>query len=87
MKLPVFNNHTCKGIFNTDCGLPEHFCWIPHIILGMLQHRYKWIMYPFVLYQIIQVVCKGELWDDIIDITEFYIGYILGFYLFRKKTK
>ena len=76
LKLPILNNHTSKGLYNMD-WLPEHYAWISHLILGLLSIKYKIITPIFVLYQVSQIVGKGEYWDDVIDILEFYLGRLL----------
>ena len=75
LKLPILNNHKCEGIYNSKGWFPIHYCWIPHLILGLLSIRYVIIIPIFVLYQVSQMITKREYWDDIVDLIEFYIGY------------
>jgi len=74
LKLPILNNHKCEGIYNAKGWFPIHYCWIPHLILGLLSLRYPIIGPIFVLYQLSQMLMKKEVWDDFIDIVEFYLG-------------
>lgn len=74
LKLPIFNNHKCEGIYNAKGWLPIHYCWMPHLIFGLLSIRYVIIIPIFILYQVSQMVIKREYWDDMIDLIEFYIG-------------
>lgn len=78
MKLPVLNNHKTKGIFDIKFNyLPEHYAWITHVILGILSIYYPILMQLFIGYQITQMIMKRKLWDDFIDIVEFFIGRLL----------
>lgn len=75
MKLPILNDHKCKGIYDGNFKLcPNHFCWISHIILGLLSIKFEIIEPLFIIYQISQMIMKRKYWDDLIDIIEFYIG-------------
>ena len=85
MKLPIFNNHTVKGLFGSDFGIPPHYAWISHVIQGILYHKYPIILPVFITYQCIQIIMKREIWEDFVDMVEFYIGYILGFYILNQK--
>lgn len=82
MKLPILNKHKCEGIYDSKIPLcPNHYCWIPHIILGMLSILFPKIVLIFLVYQISQMIKKGEMWDDIVDIMEFNIGMLISFFL------
>ncbi len=72
-KLPILNNHKCKGIYGMKI-LPLHYCWISHIILGLLSIKIPILIPIFIMYQISQMIIKKEAWDDFIDLIEFYIG-------------
>lgn len=75
IKLPIVNNHKCKGLYDKKWGFcPQHYCWIPHIILGILSIKLPLIIPIFITYQISQMIQKMKIWDDFIDILEFYIG-------------
>jgi hypothetical protein len=83
IKLPIFNDHKCKGLYDDDSFCPEHYCWIPHILLGGLSIYMPILTIFFVMYQISQMIIKRELWDDLIDIIEFFIGRIYFIYLLK----
>lgn len=74
LKLPIFNNHKCEGIYNAKGWFPVHYCWIPHLIFGLLSIKYPIIVPIFISYQVSQMIMKKAYWDDFIDIIEFYIG-------------
>ena len=74
IKLPILNNHKCQGIYDAKGWFPIHYCWIPHIILGLLSIKIPILVPIFVMYQISQMIMKKKVWDDLIDIVEFYIG-------------
>lgn len=80
-KLPIFNNHTCEGMYGLQI-FPEHHAYISHLILGVVSILYPSLVYLFVLYQLMQITMKREFWDDTVDIIEFYIGRLFGFYIF-----
>ena len=80
MKLPVLNNHCCEGLYDIKLFFcPRHYCWISHILFGILSLKFAVIMPLFILYQLSQIIKKGEIWEDFIDIIEFMIGrYYIG---------
>lgn len=75
VKLPILNKHTSNGLYNFQ-WLPEHYAWISHLIFGLLSIKYPIISPIFVIYQVSQMIIKKELWDDVVDLLEFYIGRI-----------
>ena len=76
MKLPILNNHKCEGIYKMKL-FGKHYCWIPHVILGMLSLIFPFITYFFIGYQVSQMISKrGEIWEDFIDIVEFFAGRV-----------
>lgn len=88
VKLPILNNHKCEGIYGLKWGFcPRHYCWIPHIILGILSIKIPLILPVFITYQLSQIITKREVWDDFIDIVEFYIGRIYFSILIKKVLK
>ena len=85
MKLPIFNNHRCEGIYDKNFKLcPSHYCWVSHILLGILSIKFDILVVLFVLYQLTQILQKKRMWDDIVDIIEFFIGRYIGNHLNNK---
>ena len=74
IKLPIFNNHKCNGLYECIKILPEHYSWISHLLIGFLSCIFPLLTYLFIVYQVSQMVIKIKFWDDFVDIVEFYIG-------------
>ena len=85
LKFPVFNDHKAEGFYGLRI-LPEHHACIPHLVLGALSIVYPLLVQFFVMYQLSQIAYKGEIWDDTVDIMEFYIGRLFGHYLLSSPT-
>ncbi len=85
LKIPILNDHKSQGLYDFK-WFPPHYAWISHLILGLLSIKYPVLVPIFICYQISQMVIKRELWNDFIDIVEFYIGkkllIIILLYLF-----